>query len=158
MADPLNPKDRNQPGEWKEPTAFSQGKDPRFPPLKETLKVPEPAPPPPMPTPEQVKARIDEEAAQARDKARAEARTDGERKVKIKLLNDVWIEDPTHEDAGKDGIRRVKTNIPVLNEDGSQKIDPKTKAPITTHSVVDLPLSVAKMMIDAGKAERMDPL
>jgi hypothetical protein len=76
-----------------------------------------------------------------------------ERKVSIKLLNDVWIENPdTHE------IERVRTNIQVLDENGNPAVDKKTKAPITTQVVVEIPVSVAKMLIDQGKAERMDPL
>jgi hypothetical protein len=76
-----------------------------------------------------------------------------ERKVSIKLLNDVWIENPdTHE------IERVRTNIPVLDENGNQAVDKKTKAPVTTQIVVEIPVSIAKMLIEQGKAERMDPL
>jgi len=81
-----------------------------------------------------------------------------ERKVSVQLLYDVWINDPGHEDSDPTGIRRVRTNIPVLDDEGNPKIDRKTKSPVTTYSIVELPISIAKKMIDAGKANRMDPL
>ena len=81
-----------------------------------------------------------------------------ERRVSVKLLNDVWISDPSHAEAGPDGIRRVMTNIPVKDDLGNIMVDKKTKSLITTQTITDLPVSIAKIMIDAGKAERMDPL
>ena len=77
-----------------------------------------------------------------------------ERKVQVKLLHDVWIANPDVES----GIERIRTNIPVLDENGNMTVDPKSKALVTTQSIVDLPVSVAKLMIDQGKAVRMDPL
>ena len=77
-----------------------------------------------------------------------------ERKVSVKLLHDVWISNPDV----PGGIERIMTNIPVLDDMGNIKIDPKSKTVISTQSIVDLPLSVAKKMIDEGKAVRMDPL
>lgn len=81
-----------------------------------------------------------------------------ERKVSVKLLNDVWISDPGHPDADTDGIRRIRTNIPVKDEDGNIMVDKKSKSIIATQVIAELPVSIAKLMIDAGKAERMDPL
>ena len=81
-----------------------------------------------------------------------------ERKISVELLHDVWISDPGHEESDKDGIRRIRTNIPVLDEDGNPKIDRKTKSAVTTQVITELPISVAKTMIAAGKANRMDPL
>jgi hypothetical protein len=81
-----------------------------------------------------------------------------ERRVPVKLLSDVWISEPGHADATPDGIRRIRTNIPVKDDLGNIKVDPKSKSIISTQSIVDLPVSIAKAMIDQGKAERMDPL
>lgn len=81
-----------------------------------------------------------------------------ERKVSVKLLNDVWIKDPGHPDAGPDGIRRVRTNTLILDAEGKPQMDPKTKNYICKQEIVDLPLSVVKTLLAAGKCERMDPL
>jgi len=81
-----------------------------------------------------------------------------ERRVSIKLFNDVWIDDPGHPEATPDGVRRIRTNIVRLNEDGSPQIDRKSRNYISDHTVADVPLSVAKKMLAEGKAERMDPL
>ena len=80
-----------------------------------------------------------------------------ERKIEVTLLSDVWIEDKDHEES-VEGIRRLRTNIPELREDGGPMIDPKTKSIITKTVNVTLPLSVAKKLIAEGKAERADPL
>lgn len=69
------------------------------------------------------------------------------RKVKVKLLNDVW----------PDGIR-ICTNVPVIGEDGNVVVDQKTKQAVTTLTVVDLDIDLARKMIDNGTALRMDPL
>jgi len=81
-----------------------------------------------------------------------------ERRVAVKLLNDVWINDPGHPDATPDGIRRVRTNVVTLNEDGSQMVDKKTKSFVSTHVIAEIPVDIAKALIAAGKAERTDPL
>jgi hypothetical protein len=80
-----------------------------------------------------------------------------ERMVKVKLLYDVWIEgiDPK---TGEKGIIRVKTNTPVLDEDGNIKVDPKSKAPILIQEIVELPVSVAQRLVDLDKAKRIDAL
>ncbi|MEQ1519723.1 MAG: hypothetical protein ABL936_00460 [Aestuariivirga sp.] len=81
-----------------------------------------------------------------------------ERRVSLKLFNDVWIKDPKHPDATPDGIRRVRTNIVSLDDDGNPLIDKKTRNFVSTQIVADIPLSVAKKLIEDKKAERMDPL
>ena len=70
------------------------------------------------------------------------------RKVKVKLLNDVWDED---------GVR-IRTNVPVIGDDGNIVVDQKTKQAVTTLTVVDLDVGIARKMIEAGTAIRMDPL
>lgn len=70
------------------------------------------------------------------------------RKVKVKLLNDVWDEN---------GVR-ICTNVPVIGEDGNVIVDQKTKHAVTTLTVVDLDIDLARKMIDNGTALRMDPL
>ena len=85
------------------------------------------------------------------------AQVESERKVEVTLLHDVWIEDKDHEES-VNGIRRVRTNIPVLDENGNPTVDKKTKSPITNTVNVALPVSIAKKLIDAGKALRADPL
>ena len=80
-----------------------------------------------------------------------------EKTIPVLLLNDVWIQ--TGEDAkGQPIIERVTTNTPVLDENGFPKVDKKSKAPIVTQEVRNLPISVAKMLIEQGKAHRRDPL
>lgn len=86
-----------------------------------------------------------------------ESASEVERKVEVILLHDVWIDDPDHEES-IGGVRRIKTNIPRLREDGGPMIDPKTKALVTDTVKVALPVSLAKKLISAGKAERADPL
>lgn len=81
-----------------------------------------------------------------------------ERRVSLKLFNDVWIKDPKHPDAGPDGVRRVRTNIVSLDEDGNPLIDKKSRNFVSTQIVADIPISVAKKLIEDKKAERMDPL
>ena len=71
-----------------------------------------------------------------------------EKTVPVLLNNDVWLDDGT----------RVRTNIPVLDSNGNQKVDPVSRAPITEQVTVDLPVSIAKKLIAEGKAERRDPL
>lgn len=80
-----------------------------------------------------------------------------ERKVEVELLHDVWVEDRDHPES-VDGIRRIKTNIPVLDEDGNPKVDKKSKTAIVTLTKTLLPVSFAKKLIDSGKANRADPL
>lgn len=82
----------------------------------------------------------------------------GERKVLVKLLNDVWIDDPGHPEAGPDGIRRVRTNTLILDTEGKPQLDPKTKNYICKQEEVELPLSVVKGLLATGKCERLDPL
>jgi hypothetical protein len=81
-----------------------------------------------------------------------------ERRVSVKLLNDIWISEPGHPDAGPDGIRRICTNIPVKDADGNIMVDKKSKSIVSTQTIADIPVSIAKAMIEQGKAERMDPL
>lgn len=81
-----------------------------------------------------------------------------ERKVLVKLLNDVWVDDPGHPEAGPDGIRRVRTNTLILDAEGKPQIDPKSKNYICKQEEVELPLSVVKTLLAAGKCERLDPL
>lgn len=90
--------------------------------------------------------------------AEVKAEPAAERRVSVKLLSDVWISDPGHSESGPDGIRRVMTNIPIKDANGNIQVDPKSKTIVCTQSIVELPLSIAKKMIEAGKAERMDPL
>jgi hypothetical protein len=80
-----------------------------------------------------------------------------EREVEVKLLHDVWIEgiDP---DTGQKGVVRIRTNTPVLDENGNIKVDPKSKAPILIQEIRKLPVSVAQMLVDQKKAERVDAL
>lgn len=85
------------------------------------------------------------------------AEVHAERMVEVELLNDVWVEDKDNpESVG--GIRRIKTNVPVLDQDGNPMMNKATKTPITTLTKSSLPVSLAKKMIDAGKANRADPL
>ena len=84
----------------------------------------------------------------------APAKEETERMVSVKLLHDVWI--PNAAETG--GSMRIRTNIPVLDDEGNPKIDRKSKSAVTTHTVAELPISIAKQMIDEGKALRMDPL
>jgi hypothetical protein len=89
--------------------------------------------------------------------ALSEKLINGEKTIPVLLRNDVWIE--TGKDAkGEPIIERITTNTPVLDVDGNPRVDPKSKAPITMQEVRDLPISVAKMLIAAGKAERRDPM
>lgn len=81
-----------------------------------------------------------------------------ERKVLVKLLNDVWIDDKDHPDADASGIRRVRTNTLILDAEGKPQLDPKTKMYICKQEEVELPISVVKVLLAAGKAERLDPL
>ena len=80
-----------------------------------------------------------------------------ERMVEVELLSDVWIEDKNSSDS-IGGILRVRTNIPVLDEDGNPKINKASKSPMVTLSKVMLPVSMAKKLISEGKANRIDPL
>ena len=74
--------------------------------------------------------------------------------VSVKLLHSVWVADPT----AVGGARKIQTNIPVKDDEGNIMVDKKSKSIITTQTITDLPLSLAKKMIDEGKALRMDPL
>lgn len=86
------------------------------------------------------------------------AAPENERRVSVKLLNDVWIKDPGHPDAGPDGVRRVRTNIVTLDDEGKPVVDRKTKNFVCTQIIADIPVSIAKALIAASKAERTDPL
>lgn len=99
-----------------------------------------------------------EATANAKPAADQAPGTKTERKVLVKLLNDVWIDDPGHPEAGPDGIRRVRTNTLILDAEGKPQLDPKTKMYICKQEEVELPLSVVKILLAAGKAERLDPL
>ena len=91
------------------------------------------------------------------EKPVAPAEPSKEREVSVELLSDVWVSDDTHEDS-VGGIRRIRTNLPVLDENGNPKIDKATKTMIVTHATASLPVSLAKKLIDSGKAKRADPL
>ena len=77
-----------------------------------------------------------------------------ERMVKIKLLHDYWIQDPNNP---KETIR-LRTNTLILDEDGNPIVDKKSKNYLSKHECYDIPVSQARVLIEAGKAERMDPL
>ena len=77
-----------------------------------------------------------------------------ERTVKIKLLSDYWMQDPANP---KETIR-LRTNTLILDDDGNPIVDRKTKNYMSKHECYDIPVSQARALIDAGKAERLDPL
>lgn len=77
-----------------------------------------------------------------------------EKTIPVLLKHDVWLDDGT----GTGNTIRITTNTPVTDENGNPKVDPKSKAPITVQEIRNIPISVAKMLIAAGKAERRDPL
>ena len=80
-----------------------------------------------------------------------------ERMVEVELLSDVWIDIAKHPGVS-DSDGRIRTNIPVLDEDGNPKINKASKSPVVTLSKVMLPVSMAKKLISEGKANRIDPL
>ena len=80
-----------------------------------------------------------------------------ERMVEVELLHDVWVEDKEHPDS-VGGVLRIRTNVPVLDEDGNPKINKGSKTAVVTLTKAKLPISLAKKLIDAGKANRADPL
>lgn len=69
-----------------------------------------------------------------------------EKNVKVELLADVWLDD------GEGGTVRVTTNTPEMDEAGRIKIDPKSLAPITKIELREVPFSVAKILVEQGKA------
>jgi hypothetical protein len=62
--------------------------------------------------------------------------------TRVTLLHDVW---------DQDGVR-ICTNLPVLNPDGAPVIDAKTKQPVTRMVEVDLINTLAKKLVEEGKA------
>ena len=80
-----------------------------------------------------------------------------ERKIEVELTHDVWVEDKTHPDA-ENGVLRIRTNLPVLDDEGNPKIDKKSKTAIVTLARAMLPVSVAKKFIAEHKANRIDDL
>lgn len=86
------------------------------------------------------------------------AKAEPEREVEVELLRDVWIDDPSHPEAEPGGARRIRTNLQVLNEDGSPKVDKKTKTYVTYTVKAKLPVSLAKKLIASGAAVRADDL
>ena len=63
--------------------------------------------------------------------------------VTVTLLSDIW------DDSGE----RIRTNVPVLDENGRARFDPKTGAPVVTKTIVDLPAKLAKKLVDSGAAK-----
>ena len=89
--------------------------------------------------------------------AQTEVKAESERKVDVILTHDVWIDAPDHPES-IEGILRIRTNVPVLDPDGNPVVDKKSKTAVTTLTTASLPISVAKKLIDEGKAKRADPL
>lgn len=87
----------------------------------------------------------------------ANAAPEAERKVEVILKHDVWVEDKDNPDS-VEGILRIRTNIPVLDENGNPLVDRKSKTAVTTFTKAMLPVSLAKKLIAEGKVERADPL
>lgn len=71
-----------------------------------------------------------------------------EKKTLVTLFNDFW----------DDNGERIRTNIPVLDDSGNPKMDPKTKQPITRHVEVELPNRHVRTLVAAGKAQITVPL
>ncbi|MGL4527344.1 MAG: hypothetical protein ACRCUC_10230 [Aestuariivirga sp.] len=71
-----------------------------------------------------------------------------EKTVEVELLADVWLDDGT----GTGGTIRVTTNTIQYDEDGRMKIDPKSLAPITVVEKRKIPASLAKSLVELGKA------
>ena len=66
--------------------------------------------------------------------------------VRVRVLRDIWVED---------GVR-ISTNIPVLDELGRPKADPKSREPMTTITEATISAAMYKIFKAAGAVERID--
>lgn len=71
-----------------------------------------------------------------------------EKEIEVELLHDVWVEDET----AVGGTRRITTNTPILDADGRQMVDKRTKQLMVTIEKRMLPIKVAQQQIKEGKA------
>ena len=86
------------------------------------------------------------------DAARPRGRPPKAKTVPVLLYHDVWIDD------GTGTAVRLRTNIKKLDENGMPIFDAKKGDYVKEQVVHDLPLDIARVVIDSGKGARRDPL